>query len=512
MIKISNIKIEKDDIKLLSKKIDLILNRKNTKFEIYRKSIDARKGISFNFQVLVDIELSEKELKKIKNAQVYEEENFKLTKNNKFNEVLVVGAGPSGLFAAYILSSYGVDVILIERGLKIEERALSVDEFFRSGVLNPESNIQFGEGGAGTFSDGKLTARAKDKRQREVLRILVENGAPKDILIDQKPHIGTDLLRQVIVNMREKMTSWGVKFFFDTKMENIEIEDGKISSVITNRGNFSADQYIFALGNSARDTVYMLKDKVKISNKPFAVGFRIEHPQKMIDFSQYHVNDESLPKASYALTYSEENSRGVYTFCMCPGGYVINASSYEGMLCVNGMSYHDRAGANANSALVCGIDESIYGNGFLAGLKFQEEMERRAFELGGGGYIAPIQKVGDFLRGEISKEIGSVVPTIKPGYVFKDLNQIYPEKINSFIKNALINMGKKLKGFDMEDAILTGVETRTSCAVRFDRDENLRSLSLSNLLCIGEGAGYAGGIVSSAIDGIKAAEVIVEGR
>ena len=259
------------------------------------------------------------------------------------------------------------------------------------------------------------------------------------------------------------------------------------------------------------DAGVMLADKIKMTNKPFAVGFRIEHPQKMIDFAQYKC-DRNLPSATYQLSYSEENKRGVYTFCMCPGGYVINASSEENELCVNGMSFHTRDGRNANSAIVCGIDENTYGHNLLDGIKFQQEIERKAFELGGSNYNAPVQLVKDFMSDKKSEKIGEVVPTVKPGYVLSNLNDIYPEHVTEYIKTAIKMMDKKLHGFSMDEAILTGVETRTSSAVRMDRDDLLRSENIDNLYVIGEGSGYSGGIVSSAIDGLKAAEVILTSK
>lgn len=512
MIKINNIKINRDNESILRSKIEKIIGVKDFNFEIYRKSIDARKGIVFNYQVLVDVNLPEKKISKIKDASYYFEEEYILKKNNKSKSILIVGDGPSGLFAAYNLSKYGIDVTVIERGEPVDDRIKSIEKFFDTGKLNQDSNVQYGEGGAGTFSDGKLTARSKDKRLREVLKVFVENGAPKEIMYDQKPHIGTDLLREIIKNMRIQMESRGVKFLFNTKMIDLETSDGKIEKIITNRGIFTADEYVFALGNSARDTFFMLEPKIKMSNKPFAVGFRIEHKQEMIDLSQYHVVDPNLPRASYSLTYSDENKRGVYTFCMCPGGYVINASSTEGELCVNGMSYHARDGVNSNSAIVCGIDESTYGNKLLDGVRFQIEMEKKAFNLGESNFSVPIQRVRDFIDGVKTEEIGEVIPTVRPQYIYSNLREIYPEHINNYIANAIIAMGKRLKGFDMDDAVLTGIETRTSCPIRLDRDENMRSVGISNLFCIGEGAGYAGGIVSSAIDGLKCGEIIITGN
>ncbi|MDY6065454.1 MAG: FAD-dependent monooxygenase [Finegoldia sp.] len=512
MLIIRNIKLKKDDRDELKKKIGQIIRKDDFSYQIYRKSIDARKGISFVYQVLVDVNLPEKVVKKNKDIDYYEEEDFILKEVDKDKTVTIVGTGPAGLFCGYLLLKYGARVRIIERGSEISKREEDIERFLKTGELDENSNVQFGEGGAGTFSDGKLTARTKDPRVRQVLQTFVDNGANEDIMYEAKPHIGTDILRTVIVNMRRAMIEMGGEFIFDSKFDDLEIVDGHCSYMKVGDEKYESDAYVLALGNSSRDTFYMLKDKIFMANKPFAVGFRIEHPQKMIDFSQYHTEDPSLPAASYQLSYSEKNKRGVYTFCMCPGGYVINASSERERLCVNGMSYHKRDGENANSALVCGIDESLYGENLLDGIKFQEGIEERAFKLGGSSYLAPVQRVGDYLAGKKTEKLGEIRPTARPGYVLADLNSIYPAYINENIKKALIELDKKLKGFAMEDALLTGVETRTSSPVRLNRDDLLRSQGIDNLYVIGEGSGYSGGIVSSAIDGLKAAESILTGR
>ena len=514
MLLLRNIKIKKDSSDELEKKIREILKINFTPgYEIYKKSIDARKGIIFNYQVLVDFSISEKALNKLKDAVIYEEEDFTLDKPFIERNVLITGFGPAGIFCAYILAKYGYKPVVIERGKDVRNRQKDIDAFLNSGVLNENSNVQFGEGGAGTFSDGKLTARSKDKRLREVLKILVENGAPEEIMYDQKPHIGTDRLVDVMENMRNYIISKGGKVHFETCMEDLEIEENRVISVKTPSGEFKADAFVFALGNSARDTFFMLENKMAMENKPFAVGFRIEHLQDMVNDVQYKGNGGNLPAASYQLTYQcEKYSTGVYTFCMCPGGEVINASSEKEHLCVNGMSYYARDGVNANSAIICTIDENIYGTRLFDGIRFQREIERKAFELGGSDYYAPVQRVDDFLAGRKSEKIGIVKPSVKPGYVLSDLTGIYPEIITESIKEAIVNMDRKLKGFSKEDSILTAVETRSSCPVRILRDENLRSLTLKNVYPVGEGAGYAGGIVSSAIDGIKAAEIIIKDK
>jgi len=514
MILLKNVKIKKDDEETLVNKIKKILwIEDDFKYEIYKKSIDARNGITFNYQVLVDVHLTDRKLQKIKDAEVYKEENFKISPPYGDSKVVIVGTGPAGIFCGYILAKYGIRPILIERGKKVEERVEDVEKFLDSFSLDEESNVQFGEGGAGTFSDGKLTARSKDKRLREVLKIYVENGAPEDILYESKPHIGTDVLRDVVANMRKYIEKKGGEFRFSTKMNDIEFKGDRVTSIDTTNGKIEADNFVLALGNSARDTFFKLSENVKMENKPFAVGFRIEHKQRDIDLAQYKVKDETFPPASYNLTYRDEESGiGVYTFCMCPGGYVINASSEKDHLCVNGMSFHSRDGENSNSAIIATIDEKIYGSKLLDGIRFQREIEKKAYELGGESYLAPVQKVGDFLENKETTEFGKIIPTVKPGYKPSNLRGIYPEVVESSIANAIKYMDKRLRGFAAEDAILTGVETRSSCPIRILRDENMKSLSFENLYPIGEGSGYSGGIVSSAIDGIKVAELILKGE
>lgn len=514
MLLLRNIKIKNDEKKELEKKImDILKIKFLPKYEIYKKSIDARKTIVFNYQVLVDYDADDKLLKKLKDAVIYEEQRFELEKPFIRRDATIVGFGPAGIFCAYILAKYGYRPVVIERGKDVRKRQADIDEFLETGILDENSNVQFGEGGAGTFSDGKLTARSKDKRLREVLKILVENGAPDEIMYDQKPHIGTDKLIDVMENMRNFIISRGGVIHFETCMQDIIIENNTLSGIKTDRGVFKSDVYVFALGNSARDTFFMLKDRVKMENKPFAVGFRIEHSQKMINDVQYRGMADSLPAASYQLTYQcDKFNTGVYTFCMCPGGEVINASSEKNHLCVNGMSYYARDNVNANSAIICTIDENIYGKNLLDGIKFQREIEKKAFELGGSNYFAPVQRVDDFINGRKTEKLGDIIPSVRPGFVLSDLNGIYPEKITESIKQAILGMDKKMKGFSKGDSILTAVETRSSCPVRILRDEKLKSLSYDNLYPIGEGAGYAGGIVSSAIDGIKAAEIIIKDK
>lgn len=512
MLLLRNIKIPLDaPIDALKKEIEKTINKKIDSYKIYKKSIDARKGIYFVYQVLIDTDVSPKIFKKLKhNICEYEEENLVFANTNKVNSAIIVGAGPSGLLAAYALAKVGVKVDIIEQGQRVEDRIKTIDDFIEGGKLNPSSNIQFGEGGAGTFSDGKLTSRSKDKRQAYIFKLLVENGAPQDILYDHLPHVGTDILREVIVNIRKNIESLGGSFHFEEKFIDLSIENNKVVELITDKAKYRADEYILALGNSARDTFIMLDKYIKISQKPFAVGFRIEHLQEDINFSQYKVKDRRLPQASYQLNYTNKEKRtSVYSFCMCPGGFVVNGSSENDKLCVNGMSYHDRANTNANSAIVCTISSDILGEGKLAGIYFQREIERKAYILGGLDNKAPVQRLGDYLENKKSETLGKIKPSIQTGYTLCNLNEIYPEKINEAIREALLVFGKKLKGFDNPDAILTGVETRTSSPVRIERENY--ATKYKNLRPIGEGAGFAGGIISSALDGLKCAIEILEG-
>lgn len=514
MIILRNIKVPYDkDEKFLRGKIEKELNKKDFDYKIYKKSLDARREINYVYQVLVDLELKDidkKTLKRLKNnIDDFREEKLEVNNLNNIKTAVVVGTGPAGLFAAYLLSKKGVKVTLIERGKAVDERIKDIDELHESGKLDENSNVQFGEGGAGTFSDGKLTSRSKDKRVAHVFDIFVENGAPEDILYEQKPHIGTDILRDVIKNMRREIESQGARYKFSEKLLDFDIEDGKINKIITDKGEYIADAYILAIGNSARDTFSMLDKYNLLEQKPFAVGFRIEHLRKNIEKAQYGMVSDKLPAATYQLNVTDKDqAHSVYTFCMCPGGYVVNSSSIKGELVVNGMSYHDRSGDNSNSAVVASIDEKIFGAGNLAGMDFQNEIEKKAYDMGQGK--APVQRVKDFMENRVTEELGEVKPTFKPAYVFADLNEIYPKSINRAIKNALRVMDKRVHGFSSDDAILTGVETRTSSPVRIVRD-NYRSIKVENLFPIGEGAGYSGGIISSALDGLKCAIEILEG-
>lgn len=490
----------------LQEEVDRLTGEKNTPFKVYKKSIDARKGVFYVYQVLIQKGLGKKALHKLKNrVQTYKPDHLIIENKSKIHKVVIVGTGPAGLFAGYILSQAGLEVHLIEQGEKIEDRVKTVQAMMDHGQLNPSSNIQFGEGGAGTFSDGKLTSRSKDKRTREIFKIFVDHGAPEDILYEQMPHIGTDLLRKVIINIRKTIEKNGGHFHFKEEFIDLDIQDGQVVGLKTTKAIYQADHFILALGNSSRDSFALLNKYIQLEQKPFAVGFRIEHLREDINLAQYKVKDPILPQASYQLNYFDrDKGLSVYTFCMCPGGYVVPASSEEGRLCVNGMSYHSRLAENSNAALVMAIDDKLLGPGPLAGIAFQRAIEEKAYKLAGGNYLAPVQRLEDFFVGQPSQGFGKIKPSYQPGTYFADLNSIYPKVINDGIKEALVHFDKKLKGFAHPDALLTGVETRTSSPVRILR-EDYHSLPYKNLHPIGEGAGYAGGIVSSALDGLKCA-------
>ena len=513
MIIIRNIILESDNPDKLRQKISRLINKKDFDYEIYRKSIDSRKGIKFSYQVLVDIDPTDKELKRIKNADRFEFRESKIEINNPPKEVSIIGAGPSGLFTAYILAQNGVKVKVYERGEAIEDRIKTIESFKETGKLNPESNIQFGEGGAGTYSDGKLTARSKDPRVRMVLETFHKHGAPDDIMIDAKPHIGTDLLRDVIINMREEIKSYGGEFYFSHHLEDINISGNGVENITINGNKSQSDAYVLAIGHSARDTFEMLSSKIKMENKNFAVGFRIEHKRTTINDAQYNgkktdIEGNELPAASYNLSYNDkESGLSAYTFCMCPGGYVVNASSEENMTCVNGMSYHDRDGENSNAALIVTIGEEIYGSNLLDGMRFQREIEKKAYKLGDGK--VPVQKFIDFKKDITTKELGEIKPSVESPYKLSNLRGLYPAIIDEMVIGGIEYMGKRLKGFSDDDTILSGVETRSSSPIRMIRDKENKSLGLNNLYVVGEGSGHAGGIVSSAVDGIRTAEAIL---
>ncbi|MEA2604855.1 MAG: uncharacterized protein QOF89_5847 [Acidobacteriota bacterium] len=427
---------------------------------------------------------------------------------------IVIGGGPCGLFATLLLAQMGFRPLLLERGKRARERTVDTFGLWRKRKLDPESNVQFGEGGAGTFSDGKLYSQIKDPghRGRKVLTELVEAGAPPEILYVNKPHIGTFRLVKVVESLRAKIESLGGEIRFQSRVEDLILEDGKVRGVILSEGQrLLADHVVLAVGHSARDTFQMLLDRgVHVEPKSFSIGFRIEHPQSLIDRCRFgaKAGHPLLGAADYKLVHHCRNGRSVYSFCMCPGGTVVAAASEPGGVVTNGMSQYSRDERNANSGIVVGITPADYPGGPLAGVDFQRYWEQRAFELGGGNYDAPGQLVGDFLAGRPSTAFGSVLPSYQPGVRLGDLSTSLPEYAIAAIREALPAFDRNIKGFAMPDAVLTGVETRTSSPIRIPRNEDFQSLNTEGLYPAGEGAGYAGGILSAAVDGIKVAEAV----
>ncbi|PKM12545.1 MAG: hypothetical protein CVV13_04855 [Gammaproteobacteria bacterium HGW-Gammaproteobacteria-3] len=427
---------------------------------------------------------------------------------------IIIGTGPCGLFAGLTLAQMGFRPIILERGKAVRERTADTFGLWRQRAFNAESNVQFGEGGAGTFSDGKLYSQIKDPqfRARKVLNELVKAGAPEEILYVNKPHIGTFRLVTVVENMRAAIESLGGEIRFQSRVDDLLIEHGQVHGVKLDNGEtLAATQVVLAVGHSARDTFRMLHARgVYIEAKPFSIGFRIEHPQSLIDHSRFgdHAGHPLLGAADYKLVHHCDNGRTVYSFCMCPGGTVVAATSEAGHVVTNGMSQYSRNERNANSAIVVDITPADYPGGALAGIEFQRGLERRAFELGGGNYNAPAQKVSDFLAGRSSTQAGSVLPSYTPGVNWCDLTSSLPRYAIDAINQALPAFDNKIKGFAMADAVLTGVETRTSSPVRIKRDASYQSLNTHGLYPAGEGAGYAGGILSAAVDGIKVAEAV----
>lgn len=518
MIRMRQVKLpiyENDLIKKISKLLK-INSKEIRSLKIIKKSLDARdkNNLMFVYEVDIDVNNEESILKKNKSKDLFiapnEEYVFPIDKATSTKRPIIIGAGPAGLYCAYLLAEHGYKPLIIERGEQIEERIKTVEEFWNNSIFNKNSNIQFGEGGAGTFSDGKLNTSVKDRENRikKVLEIFVENGAPKEILYEAKPHIGTDILRDAIKNMRNKIISLGGEFKFNTTLTNIIINNNKLKQIeINNNELLDCEILVLAIGHSARDTFKMLYDnKFEMSTKSFAIGVRIEHPQKMINKSQYGVEESKyLTPASYKLTHTTSKGRGVYSFCMCPGGYVVNASSEEKRLVVNGMSNYKRESTNANSALVVTVTPKDFGDNPLDGIEYQRMLEEKAYELGNGNI--PVQKYIDYKENKTTTNLDEVTPCIKGKYTFTNLNDLFPEYINESLKEAIEVFGTKIEGYNRSDAILSGVESRTSSPVRIIRNDSLES-SIEGVYPCGEGAGYAGGITTAAVDGIKVAEKI----
>ena len=542
-MRISNIKIYEDisNEELLNKvcKKNKIDKNKIVTWSIFKKSIDARDKNNVHYNYTVDIffegdKVEEEDLLMINNP-------VKLDKRP-----VVIGAGPAGLFAAYTLALNGAKPILIEQGKCVEDRQKDVEEFINNGKLCITSNVQFGEGGAGTFSDGKLTTGVNNPLNKTVLETFVKFGAPEQIMYVNKPHIGTDNLINVVRNMREEIKQLGAEVWFETKVVDFEFASKKdlsdkgsetnsvqtsensyesnnkqlVALLLSNGKRIETNTVILAIGHSARDTFENLYAKgIHMEPKSFSVGVRIEHKQDMINKSQYGDKTKlKLPPAEYKLVYHGKDGRTCYTFCMCPGGTVMASSSEEGTIVTNGMSRFLRDGENANSAVLVNVTPNDFKHSFneekiiihpLAGMYFQKELEEKAFALGGKNYKAPVQRVEDFLNGVKSKKIGQIKPSYMPGVTLYDLNEILPNFVSKTLKEGILNFDTKLKGFAEPDAIMTGVETRSSSPVKIIRNENLES-NFKGLYPCGEGAGYAGGIMTAAMDGIKVAKMILE--
>ncbi len=485
-------------------------------FRLVRRSIDARDRAEVHFVLTVDLEVRDEAgaLKRNRGlSRPSEPVSPPLPPCRMKTRPLVVGAGPAGLFCALTLARAGARPLLIERGKAVEDRTKDVDRMTGEGLLNPDSNVQFGEGGAGAFSDGKLTCGIKSPFIREVLQTFVNHGAPESILTDQKPHIGTDRLKGVVASIREEIKALGGEVRFETRLEDLMIRSGQIVGARVLRGGETeeilTDTLLLCIGHSARDTVQTLfTGGVRMQQKSFAMGVRIEHPRDLIDRSQYgaFAGHPALGAASYKLACHTKDERGVYTFCMCPGGHVIAAASQTGGVVTNGMSCHARNAENSNAALLVGVRSEDFGDDHpLAGFVMQREIERAAFRLGGGDYKAPAQRVEDFLKDRATVRFGDVQPSYRPGVVPADLRQVLPGFIAEDLKIGIRAMGRQLKGFDLPDAVLTAPETRSSSPVRILRDQTGQAEEIRGLYPVGEGAGYAGGIVSAAVDGITAA-------
>lgn len=491
-------------------------------FTIVKQSIDARKKPTLFFSYVIDIEcLKEAQVYKqsrAKNIELFIKETYHFPKaGTKVLKapIVIIGMGPAGLFCGYMLAKHGYRPIILERGEDVDSRTQKVAAFWENGVLDTKSNVQFGEGGAGTFSDGKLNTLVKDKsgRNKEVLSVLVENGAPQHILYDAKPHIGTDVLACVVKNMREKILAWGGQVRFNSQVTDFVTEQDRVTGVVLADGTkIACEQVVLAIGHSARDTFYTLYEKgVPMSAKPFAVGFRVEHPQKMINQSQYGCEQHPLLGAApYKVVAKTSSGRGVYSFCMCPGGYVVNASSEEGRTVVNGMSYAKRDSKNANSAIVVAVTPKDFGSDHpLAGVEFQRKLEEKAFMLGKGAI--PIEQYGEFkkcvTKEETTVQLETYEPCIKGTYTKADLTQILSPEMNQAFIEGMEHFDRIIPGFAAANVWMEGVESRTSCPLRIERDETCQSV-IAGLFPCGEGAGYAGGITSAAMDGLKVAENI----
>ncbi len=531
MIRLNELKMPlgatEQEVKLAAAKVLKIKEKDIKSFSLARRSIDSRKkdNIILVYSVDIETELNEEKIvagflpNKAMITQPYSYEAPEAKRNFDLRPV-IAGFGPAGMFAALTLAKAGLRPIVLERGAQVEERTKDVDIFWTNRKLNTESNVQFGEGGAGTFSDGKLTTGIKDPRCREVFLRFAEFGAPAEILYSATPHIGTDKLKNVVKNLRNEVIRLGGEVKFNTKLVDIITANGYVQGVSYENpdgtvSDIETDALILAIGHSARDTFELIYKKgLEITQKPFSVGTRIEHPQEHINKAQYGKLWDSplLPAADYKLACHPPHGRGLYTFCMCPGGTVVAASSEDGGMVVNGMSEYARDKENANCALLVGIEPPFDTDHPLAGMYLQREIEQKAFSMGGGDYTAPAQLLGDFLKDSPSTKLGAVNPSCPTGVTMTDIRQVLPKKVTDTIAGAIYEFDKKLNGFNLYDAVLTAPESRSSSPIRICRDEFFQATRLRGLYPSGEGAGYAGGIVSAAVDGIRCAEAVLNGE
>lgn len=522
MIRLSNIKIPADITPtedILKARAEKILKSQIKNISIAKKSIDARdkRNVFYLFSIDIDIN-NENRYLKYKNVSKTPIYKYSIPTSSLTKRPVIIGFGPAGMFAGLILAYSGAKPVIIERGYSVEKRQEAINNFWKNRNLDTKSNVQFGEGGAGTFSDGKLTTGISDERCRYVLEKFVEFGAPKEILYLSKPHIGTDILINIVKNIRKEIISLGGEVLFEHKLINI-IGGNSVEYIEVEYNDeikkIECDNVILAIGHSARDTFEKLKElNIEMIQKPFAMGVRIEHSQDMINKAQYGEFHKYLPPADYKLTAHLENGRSAYTFCMCPGGVVVAAASEENMVATNGMSYYNRDGKNANSALLIGINTEDFGSDdVLAGMYLQREFEKKAYISGGSNYNAPIQTVGDLLDNKPTTNLGNINPSYKPGVTPADFKDIFPEFMYESFKLALKSMDKKIKGFADKNAVMTAVESRSSSPVRILRDKNsCNSVSIKGLYPCGEGCGYAGGIMSAAVDGMKCAEAVLNNK
>ncbi len=520
MLRVANIRVPIDQrgqiTRALCKKLG-ISEQELLSIKIYKESYDARKKHR-NFVYSADIELKNEQSILSKNlswVSVAKEKRYVLPQagnEDLRNRPIVIGSGPCGLFAAYLLAKMGFRPLLLERGADVDSRTKIVTRFWSGGQLQANTNVQFGEGGAGTFSDGKLTTNIRDVRCRFVLESLVANGAPADILYSYRPHIGTDYLRLVVRNIRKQIIELGGDVRFNSLVTSLKMVNSKTVGVVVDNSEYiSAQTVILAIGHSARDTYHMLYENgVNLTPKSFSIGLRIEHLQQDIDAAQYgkYAGNENLEPADYRLKY-HDNGRSAYSFCMCPGGLVVASASGFAEVVTNGMSYYNRGATNANSALLVGVTPEDFCSHPLGGIYFQQRYEKLAFKLGGSNYCAPVQLLGDFMQDKPSTSFGRIKPSYLPGVRFARLSQCLPHYVVSTLQRALRNWGKVITGFDHPEAVLTGVETRSSAPLRIVRNELMES-NIEGLYPAGEGAGYAGGIVSAAVDGLKAAEAVIQ--